>query len=233
MYSFLMFLSSVSMLVFLGLLPYFIYLKIKKKTSPKKLGWVGANKKISLIAIFVFSLISAGLAGITPEGVEISKRYEAENLMRKINAKNKEEAEKRKKANDEKIRKEKEAKTKAELKEKEMKAEEERKKKADEEKLKEEEAKREENSKKPVQSAPPQPRPQVTPQPNRTQSQATPQLNRAQPQSQPAPQPTPPPIDASFKNCQQVRAAGRAPIHAGQPGYGRHLDRDGDGIACE
>ena len=215
-----MFLSSVSMLVFLGLLPYFIYLKIKKKTSPKKLGWIGANKKISLIAIFVFSLMSAGLAGITPEGVEISKRYEAENLMKKINAKNKEEAERRKKANDEKIRKEKEAKTKAELKEKEMKAEEERKKKADEEKLKEEEAKREENSKKPVQSAPPQPRPQVTPQPN-----------RAQPQ--PAPQPTPPPIDVSFKNCQQVRAAGRAPIHAGQPGYGRHLDRDGDGIACE
>lgn len=208
------------MLVFLGLLPYFIYLKIKKKTSPKKLGWIGANKKISLIAIFVFSLMSAGLAGITPEGVEISKRYEAENLMKKINAKNKEEAERRKKANDEKIRKEKEAKTKAELKEKEMKAEEERKKKADEEKLKEEEAKREENSKKPVQSAPPQPRPQVTPQPN-----------RAQPQ--PAPQPTPPPIDVSFKNCQQVRAAGRAPIHAGQPGYGRHLDRDGDGIACE
>lgn len=222
MYSFLMFLSSVSMLVFLGLLPYFIYLKIKKKASPKKLGWVGANKKISLIAIFVFSLISAGLAGITPEGVEVSKRYEAENLMRKINAKNKEEAERRKKANDEKIRKEKEAKTKAELKEKEMKAEEERKKKAYEEKLKEEEAKRNENSKKPVQSAPPQPRPQATPQPN-----------RSQPQPQPAPQPTPPPIDVSFKNCQQVRAAGRAPIHAGQPGYGRHLDRDGDGIACE
>ena len=208
------------MLVFLGLLPYFIYLKIKKKTSPKKLGWVGANKKISLIAIFVFSLISAGLAGVTPEGVEISKRYEAENLMKKINAKNKEEAERRKKANDEKIRKEKEAKTKAELKEKEMKAEEERKKKADEEKMKEAEAKRDENSKKPVQSVPSQPRPQATPQPN-----------RAQPQ--PAPQPTPPPIDVSFKNCQQVRAAGRAPIHAGQPGYGRHLDRDGDGVACE
>jgi conserved domain protein len=228
-----MFLSSVSMLVFLGLLPYFIYLKIKKKASPKKLGWVGANKKISLIAIFVFSLISAGLAGMTPEGAEISRKYEAENLMRKINTKNKEEAEKRKKANDEKIRKEKEAKAKAELKEKEMKAEEERKKKADEEKLKEVEAKRVEDLKKSVQSTPPQPRPQATPQPNRVQPQATSQPNRAQPQPQPAPQPTPPPIDVSFKNCQQVRAAGRAPIHAGQPGYGRHLDRDGDGVACE
>ena len=213
------------MLVFLGLLPYFIYLKIKKKASPKKLGWVGANKKISLIAIFVFSLISAGLAGMTPEGAEISRKYEAENLMRKINTKNKEEAEKRKKANDEKIRKEKEAKAKAELKEKEMKAEEEWKKKADEEKMKEEEAKREENSKKPVQSAPSQPRPQATSQPNRAQPQ---------PQPQPAPQPAPQqPTDVSFRNCQQARAAGRAPIYAGQPGYGRHLDRDGDGIACE
>lgn len=211
------------MLAFLGLLPYFIYLKIKKKTSPKKLGWVGANKKISLIAIFVFSLISAGLAGMTPEGAEISRKYEAENLMKRINAENKEEAERRRKANDEKIRKEKEAKTKAELKEKEMKAEEERKKKADEEKLKEVEAKRVEDSKKSVQSTPPQPRPQATPQPN-----------RAQPQPQPAPQPAPQqPADVSFRNCQQVRAAGRAPIHAGQPGYGRHLDRDGDGIACE
>lgn len=221
MYSFLMFLSSVTMLAFLGLLPYFIYLKIKKKTSPKKLGWVGANKKISLVAIFIFSLISAGLAGITPEGVEISNRYEAENLMRKINAKKEEEAERRRKANDEKIRKEKEAKTQAELKEKEMKAEEERKKKADEEKLKETEAKRAENLKKSVQSAPPQPRPQATTQPNRAQPQPAPQ---------PAPQQS---TNVSFRNCQQVRAAGRAPIYAGQPGYGRHLDRDGDGIACE
>lgn len=175
MYSFLVFLSSVSMLAFLGLLPYFIYLKVKKKTSSRKLGWVGANKKISLIVIFVFSLISAGLAGITPEGMEVSKRYEAENLIKKINAKNKEEAEKRKKANEEKIRKEKEAKAQAELKEKEMKVEEERKKKADEEKLKEEEAKRVENSKKAVQSAPPQPRPQATSQPNRAQPQPAPQ----------------------------------------------------------
>ncbi len=36
-----------------------------------------------------------------------------------------------------------------------------------------------------------------------------------------------------FKNCTAVRAAGRAPIRRGQPGYARHLDRDGDGIGCE
>ncbi|GHF48911.1 excalibur calcium-binding domain-containing protein [Streptomyces sp. NRRL_ISP-5395] len=38
---------------------------------------------------------------------------------------------------------------------------------------------------------------------------------------------------AYYKNCDAVRAAGVAPIRSGQPGYGRHLDRDGDGVGCE
>ncbi|MFE7095710.1 excalibur calcium-binding domain-containing protein [Streptomyces erythrochromogenes] len=37
----------------------------------------------------------------------------------------------------------------------------------------------------------------------------------------------------SYANCAAVRAAGAAPIRRGDPGYGRHLDRDGDGVACE
>lgn len=37
----------------------------------------------------------------------------------------------------------------------------------------------------------------------------------------------------AFANCTAARAAGAAPVRAGQPGYGRHLDRDGDGIGCE
>ncbi|WP_229074242.1 excalibur calcium-binding domain-containing protein [Actinoplanes sp. DH11] len=36
-----------------------------------------------------------------------------------------------------------------------------------------------------------------------------------------------------YKNCTAVRAAGADPIYAGDPGYGRHLDRDGDGVGCE
>ncbi len=36
-----------------------------------------------------------------------------------------------------------------------------------------------------------------------------------------------------FENCDAARAAGAAPVHAGDPGYGPHLDRDGDRIACE
>ncbi|WP_405818339.1 excalibur calcium-binding domain-containing protein [Streptomyces sp. NBC_00838] len=36
-----------------------------------------------------------------------------------------------------------------------------------------------------------------------------------------------------YANCTAVRAAGAAPIRSGDPGYGSHLDRDGDGVACE
>lgn len=37
----------------------------------------------------------------------------------------------------------------------------------------------------------------------------------------------------AFRNCAEARAAGAAPVRRGDPGYGPHLDRDGDGIGCE
>jgi hypothetical protein len=37
----------------------------------------------------------------------------------------------------------------------------------------------------------------------------------------------------AFANCDEARAAGAAPVHRGDPGYGPHLDRDNDGIGCE
>jgi hypothetical protein len=36
-----------------------------------------------------------------------------------------------------------------------------------------------------------------------------------------------------YANCSEARAAGAAPIREGEPGYAPHLDRDGDGVACE
>lgn len=36
-----------------------------------------------------------------------------------------------------------------------------------------------------------------------------------------------------FRNCSHARAAGAAPVRAGDPGYGPHLDRDSDGVGCE
>lgn len=49
----------------------------------------------------------------------------------------------------------------------------------------------------------------------------------------PAPAPPAPPSDVYYANCAAARAAGAAPVLAGQPGYSRKLDRDGDGIGCE
>lgn len=36
-----------------------------------------------------------------------------------------------------------------------------------------------------------------------------------------------------YENCDAVKAAGKAPLYRGQPGYADHLDREQDGIACE
>ena len=35
-----------------------------------------------------------------------------------------------------------------------------------------------------------------------------------------------------YQNCDAARAAGKAPLYRGQPGYSTKLDRDKDGIAC-
>ncbi|WP_110241004.1 excalibur calcium-binding domain-containing protein [Nocardioides gilvus] len=60
--------------------------------------------------------------------------------------------------------------------------------------------------------------------------------------SSPAPKPkpartkTPAPARLTpvhYQNCTAARDAGAAPVRAGEPGYGRHLDRDGDGVGCE
>ncbi|MEO7365810.1 MAG: excalibur calcium-binding domain-containing protein [Sphingomicrobium sp.] len=37
----------------------------------------------------------------------------------------------------------------------------------------------------------------------------------------------------TYSGCNAVRAAGKAPLYAGQPGYSEDMDGDGDGIACE
>jgi hypothetical protein len=36
-----------------------------------------------------------------------------------------------------------------------------------------------------------------------------------------------------YDGCNEVRAAGKGPLYRGDPGYGAHMDGDGDGVACE
>ncbi len=74
------------------------------------------------------------------------------------------------------------------------------------------------------------PKPAASPAPVKTSSPAP----TRPPAPAPAVVPTPKPAgEEYYKNCTAVRAAGAAPIHVGELGYSRRLDRDGDGIACE
>ena len=80
----------------------------------------------------------------------------------------------------------------------------------------------------------PEPAPEPAPAPAPEPAPA-PQTIAEQPAPAPAPAPAtaPPAPSAYYKNCTAARAAGAAPVYAGDPGYGRHLDRDGDGVGCE
>jgi hypothetical protein len=44
--------------------------------------------------------------------------------------------------------------------------------------------------------------------------------------------PTTEPTVVVYKDCAAVRAAGKAPLPRGNPGYSRALDRNRDGVAC-
>jgi hypothetical protein len=68
----------------------------------------------------------------------------------------------------------------------------------------------------------------ASPTPAATTPAAPPPVTTAAP-----PPPPPPPTDVYYANCDAVRAAGAAPLYAGQPGYRPGLDRDHDGVACE
>lgn len=66
-----------------------------------------------------------------------------------------------------------------------------------------------------------------------TEAPTTTTTTRTRPSTTPT-QPTTTTTEAvSFRNCSEARAAGALPLREGDPGYGPHLDRDGDGRACE
>ena len=63
-------------------------------------------------------------------------------------------------------------------------------------------------------------------------TRATTPSTTAAPVTQPATT-APPSPSVYYANCAAARAAGAAPVYRGDPGYGSHLDRDGDGVGCE
>ena len=78
----------------------------------------------------------------------------------------------------------------------------------------------------------PAPAPQPAPAPAPAQNQPA---RQAQAQAQPVRHQTPAPAASGkrYKNCRAVWNELGRPIRSNEPGYGRHLDRDGDGVGCE
>ncbi|WP_321163093.1 thermonuclease family protein [Sphingomonas sp. Leaf25] len=64
-------------------------------------------------------------------------------------------------------------------------------------------------------------------------SSAAKPVNRTTGRAVQRPAPRVPANSWSYRNCAEARRAGAAPLRRGQPGYGAHMDGDGDGIACE
>ncbi|WP_238175748.1 excalibur calcium-binding domain-containing protein [Kribbella pratensis] len=68
--------------------------------------------------------------------------------------------------------------------------------------------------------------------PTSSPSTPTPTASTAVPSATPSTTPSSTPA-VVYRNCAEVRAAGKAPLYRGDPGYTPELDRNGDGIACE
>ncbi|WP_410791601.1 excalibur calcium-binding domain-containing protein [Kribbella sp. C-35] len=85
----------------------------------------------------------------------------------------------------------------------------------------------------------------TTPTPQTTTTPTTPAPTTPAPTT-PAPSSTPTAVPSAtpsstpsttpavvYRDCAEVRAAGKAPLYRGEPGYTPELDSNGDGIACE
>ena len=85
---------------------------------------------------------------------------------------------------------------------------------------------------KPAPAPAPAPAPQPAPAPAPAQNQPARQV---QAQAQPVHHQAPAPAASGkrYKNCRAVWNELGRPIRSNEPGYGRHLDRDGDGVGCE
>jgi hypothetical protein len=79
--------------------------------------------------------------------------------------------------------------------------------------------------------APPSP-PSLTPATTAPPVAVSPEPSATTPEYAP-PLPGPAESPVYYLDCGAVRLAGAAPLYAGQPGYRKGLDRDGDGVACE
>ncbi|MEC2713155.1 excalibur calcium-binding domain-containing protein [Bacillus cereus] len=232
------FFSTLSFILFIFFLVLAILSVIKK---------TGVAKKQFIITAVLF-VIFVALSGISDSASEkttaTSTKVASNNEEQKDSEKKKEADEKTQKQEDEKrladeqARKQEDEKRQAD--EQARKQQEEQKRQADEQARKQQEEQKrqaDEQARKQQEEqkrlADEQARKQQEEQKRQADEQARKQQEEQkaqQAQTQPASGNT---SSAYYKNCAAVRAAGKAPLYKGQPGYDSHLDRDGDGVACE
>ncbi|PFL34865.1 calcium-binding protein [Bacillus cereus] len=206
------FFSTLSFILFIFFLVLAILSVIKKTGVAKK-------QFIITAVLFVIFVALLGISAPSSEKTTATSTKVASNNEEPKDSEQKKELEK--KEADEKTQKQEDEKR---LAEEQARKQEDEKRQADEQARKQEDEKRQADE---------QARKQQEEQKRQADEQACKQQEEQkaqQAQTQPANGNT---DSAYYKNCAAVRAAGKAPLHKGQPGYSSHLDRDGDGIACE
>ncbi|MED1265708.1 excalibur calcium-binding domain-containing protein [Bacillus mycoides] len=167
-----------------------------------------AKKQFIITAIlFVIFVVLLGISGPSSEKTTATNKQVASNSEEKKDDEKKKEVEK--KESDEKTRKQQE--------DEKRQAEEQALKQEDEKRLADEQARKQQEEQK--RQADEQARKQQEDQQKVQQAQTQPAASNNS--------------NVTYKNCTEVKNAGKAPLYRDQPGYSSKLDRDGDGVACE
>ncbi|PEK93059.1 excalibur calcium-binding domain-containing protein [Bacillus mycoides] len=204
---FIDFFATLSLILFIFFLVLAILSVIKKTGVAKK-------QFIITAILFVIFVALSSISAPSSEKTTATNKQVASNNAEKKDDKKKEADEKTQKQEDEKRLADEQARKQEDEKHQ---AEEQARKQEDEKRLADEQARKQQEEQKR----------QADEQARKQQEE---QKKAQQPQTQPASGNT---SNAYYKNCDAVRAAGKAPLYKDQPGYSRKLDKDGDGVACE
>ncbi|MGE6599079.1 excalibur calcium-binding domain-containing protein [Bacillus proteolyticus] len=207
----------------------FIFFLVLAVLSVIKRTGVAKKQFIITAILFVIFVALLGTSGPSSEKMTATNKQIASNSEEKKDNEKKEADEKTRKQEDEKRQAEELARKQQDEK---RQAEELARKQEDEKRQAEEQARKqqEEQQRQAEEQARKQQEEQQRQAAEQARKQQEEQKKAQQTQTQPASGNT---SSAYYKNCAAVRAAGKAPLYKGQPGYDSHLDRDGDGVACE
>ncbi|MDM5188416.1 excalibur calcium-binding domain-containing protein [Bacillus sp. DX4.1] len=236
------FFANVCLILFIFFLILAILSVIKKTGVAKKQFLITAVLFVGAIALGNIANPSLGKATATDKKIAAEKK-EKEEKKQELEKKDKDEQarkqeEEQKRQADEQAQKQQEE-QKRQADEQAQKQQEEQQRQADEQARKQQEEQKrqaDEQARKQQEEQQRQADEQARKQQEEQQRQADEQARKQQEQ-QAAQQTQPAPAEnnsnAYYKNCTEVKNAGKAPLYSGQPGYSRKLDRDGDGVACE